>query len=280
MYTKRAVAKAAEKKKIPDDWCYIYNFENPNEPIAVSLPAGTGKIFKENMNSFVADIRKSINLTFNNEDFEKEKTHIKQKYDEKKNEILDKLNKQSIKHGFQVKTTSNGIYMMPVIDGKTIEEEEFNKLDENTKQSFEEKSGIVQEQIFEVIGQIKSIEKETDRKVEEWQSNIALLTINSSINSIKNIYKKNSKVSKFLEDIKKDILKNIDLFIKNPVPDSTGQPGKPEVKEPWLNYKVNLFVDNSNLQGAPVIMDSNYIYHNLFGKYYIPSTLNVKTLYS
>ena len=38
-----------------------------------------------------------------------------------------------MKHGFQVKAAQNGIYMMPVIDGKTIEEEEFEKLDENIK---------------------------------------------------------------------------------------------------------------------------------------------------
>ena len=266
MYTRKHVGKAAEKKPVPDDWCYIYNFENPNEPLAVSLPAGGGKVFKENMDHFVSDIRKSIKLTFNNEDFEKEKTLIKQKYDEKKNQILDKLNAQSMKHGFQVKTTANGIYMMPVIDGKTVEEEEFEKLDDSIKQSFEEKSGLVQEQIFEVIGQIKSIEKETDKKVEEWQSNIALLTINSSINSIKSIYKKNAKISKFLDDIKSDVLKNIDLFITTGHSEQQKQPVKQEVKEPWLNYRVNLFIDNSQTVGAPVIMDSNYMYHNLFGK--------------
>ena len=103
------------------------------------------------MDSFINDIRKDIKLTFNNEDFEKEKNLIKQKYDEQKSKILDKLNSQSMKYGFQVKTTQNGIYMMPVIDGKTIEEEEFDKLDDSIKQSFEEKSSIVQDQIFEVI---------------------------------------------------------------------------------------------------------------------------------
>ncbi|MCL2383794.1 MAG: AAA family ATPase [Oscillospiraceae bacterium] len=268
MYAKKYVSNIAEKQKSPDDWCYIYNFENSNEPIAVSLPAGQGKVFKENMDNFITDIRRSIKLTFNNEDFEKEKVLIKQKYDEKKNEILEKLNKKSMKHGFQVRTTANGIYMMPVIDGKTIEEEEFDKLDDNVKQSFEEKSSLVQEQIFEVIGQIKSIERETDKRVEEWQANIALLTINSSINILKNTYKKDKKISKFLEDVKVNILKNIDLFIKedNPHDPKHPVPGKPDNKEPWLNYRVNLFVDNSHQEGAPVIMDSNYSYHNLFGK--------------
>ena len=103
------------------------------------------------MDCFINDIRKDIKLTFNNEDFEKEKNMIKQRYDDKKNQILEKLNSQSIKYGFQVKTTKNGIYMMPVIDGKTIEEEEFDKLDDSIKQAFEEKSSIVQDQIFEVI---------------------------------------------------------------------------------------------------------------------------------
>ena len=114
------------------------------------LPAH-GKVFKDTMDTFINDIRKDIKLTFNNEDFEKEKNMIKQKYDDQKNKILERLNSQSMKYGFQVKTTQNGIYMMPVIDGKTIEEEEFDKLDDSIKQAFEEKSSIVQEQIFEVI---------------------------------------------------------------------------------------------------------------------------------
>ena len=269
MYTKKSVASAASKKKTPDDWCYIYNFDNPNEPLAVSLPAGSGKVFKEAMDNFIADIKKDIKLTFNNEDFEKEKSLIRQKYDEKKSSILTKLNNQSLKHGFQVKASQNGIYMMPVIDGKTIEEEEFDKLDNEIKLSFEAKSSIVQENIMEVIGQIKAIEKETDKKITEWQSNIALLTINSNVNLVKNNYKKNPRISKFLDDIKTDILKNIDLFI-NDEAQHTNVPNdpspKPEPTKPWINYRVNLFIDNSSLEGAPVIMDSNYLYHNLFGR--------------
>ena len=39
-----------------------------------------------------------------------------------------------------------------------------------------------------------------------------------------------------------------------------------QTQDPCLNYRVNLFVDNSELEGAPVIMDSNYSYQNMFGK--------------
>lgn len=267
MYTKKYVTKLASKKKIPDDWCYIYNFDIPNEPIAVSLPAGTGKEFKKDMNSFTQDILKDIKLTFKNEDFEKQKALMQNKFEQKKSTLLEKLNKESMKSGFQVKATNSGVYMMPVIDGKAIEEEEFNKLDDKTKKTFEENSTVVQDQIIAAINQIKLLEKENNQKIEEWQSNIALITINAHINPLKSKYKKNKKIVAFLDNIKTDILKNISLFVADEVkPSKQPQGAKLEDTKPWLNYRVNLFVDNSHLTGAPVIMDSNYQYHNLFGK--------------
>ena len=102
MYTKNYLDKISKKKKIPNDWCYLYNFANPNEPVAVSLPAGQGKEFKEAMDSFIKDIRTDIKNTFNNDDFEKEKILIKQEYDAKRNDLLEKLTKESSKYGFHV----------------------------------------------------------------------------------------------------------------------------------------------------------------------------------
>ena len=267
MYTKEYVSELASKQKTPDDWCYIYNFDNPNEPIAVSLPAGEGKVFAQNMDALIEDVKKYLKRTFNNEDFEKEKKLIKQKYEEKRERLLDNLNKETLKNNFQVKAAPNGIYMLPVFEGKTLDEAEFDKLDDAIKSKYEEKSPIVQEQIMQVIGQLKLIEKESEKKIDEWQSNIALLTINAYINPIRANYKKISKITNFLDNVKKDILKNINHFIAEEIaPPPTPQAPKPELLKPWLNYRVNLFVDNSNTQGSPVIMDSNYSYQNIFGK--------------
>ena len=268
MYTKKYLDTISKKKKVPSDWCYVYNFENPNEPIAISLQPGQGKLFKELMDQFIKDIKNDINNTFSNEDFEKEKNLIKQEFEQKRSNLLEKLNKESAKYGFEVKTAQNGIYMMPVVDGKTLQEEEFEQLDEEIKKEYEDKSNIVQEQIISVISQIKTIEKESDKRIEEWQSNIALMTVNARINIVKSNFKRNKKISKFLDDIKKDILKNVPAFMEQK--QTVNQPGTPmqamQQPKPWLNYRVNLFIDNSNLEGAPVIMDSNYSYHNIFGK--------------
>jgi len=268
MYTRNYLEIISKKKKVPGDWCYIYNFENPNEPIAVSLPSGQGKEFKDSMERFINDIKVDIKSTFNNEEYEKEKALIKQEYEAKRAVLMEKLNETTETYGFQVKTAKNGIYMMPMIDGKAIEEEEFEKLDENVKKEFEEKSSLVQQHILDAISEIKAIEIEAEKKVEEWQSNVALLTVNAHINYIKSKYKRNKKINVFLDSVKKDILKNIQLFTMDEKEDAKqSMVARPDMTvKPWLNYRVNLFIDNSNTEGAPVIMDSNYSYHNIFGK--------------
>ena len=270
MYTKNYLDSIAKKKKVPNDWCYIYNFQNPNEPIAVSLPAGQGKEFKESMDGFIQEVKKDIKKTFNADDFEKEKALIKKEFEEKREVVMNKLNEASLKHGFQVRSAQNGIYMMPVIDGKIIPEEEFDKLEEKVKQEYEAKSVIVQQQIMDAISQIKQIERQSDKKVAEWQSNVALLTVNAHINFIKSKYKRNKKINQFLNDVKQDVLKNVSYFLeedKQPSPQQQMQHGPMQRKQdPCLNYRVNLFIDNSNKEGCPVIMDSNYSYQNLFGK--------------
>lgn len=270
MYAKNYLDSIASKKKVPNDWCYIYNFQNPNEPIAVSLPAGQGKEFKESMDGFIKEVKKDIKKTFNADDFEKEKALIKKEFEEKREKVLTKLNEDSQKYGFQVKSAQNGIYMMPVVEGKVVQEEEFDKLDENIKQEYEEKSVIVQQQIMDAISVIKQIERQSDKKVSEWQSNVALLTVNAHINYIKSKYKRNKKINQFLNDVKQDVLKNVPYFLEEDKQSNNEQmsqvPPMPKRPDPCLNYRVNLFIDNSNMEGCPVVMDSNYSYQNLFGK--------------
>ena len=109
------------------------------------------------------------------------------------------MNQSASKYNFQVRAVQNGIYMMPVVNGKIIQEDEFEQLDDKIKEEYEKKSELVQELIMNVIGQIKEIERQSDKKISEWQSNIALLTVNVHINFLKSKYKRNKKINKFFK---------------------------------------------------------------------------------
>ena len=212
-YTKEYLDKISRTKKVPPDWVYVYNFDDPNEPVAISLTAGEGIKFKDSMEKFVKDIRHDIRNTFKSDELEKEKSIITREFEERKEKFLNDLNKKSAKYGFQVKSSETGIYMMPIVDGKVIKEDEFEKLDAEIKKEYEDKSEIVQQEIIEVIGKIRALDAEAENRINDWRTNIALLTISGHIYYVKSNLKRNKKVSTFLDGVKKDILKNISKFI-------------------------------------------------------------------
>ena len=265
IYARDRLNAVAKTKPVPDDWCYVYNFDNPNEPVAISLPAKMGKEFVADIDQFIDAIKVEIKTAFNNQDFAAEKSNIEQAVEEKKVKLIEKLNKDAMRQGFEIKNTPSGIYFLPMIDGKTLSEDEFNALDEATKAEFEQRSVDIQKATIETMQKIKELERKANEKMNSWQNNIALFAVSIQINELRNKYKKFPKIQTFLKNVQKDILSHLSDFIEEPQCQQ-GPMGKLEAPKPWERYKVNLFVDNSELECAPVIIDSNTSFYNLFGK--------------
>ncbi|MCX7843649.1 MAG: AAA family ATPase [Clostridia bacterium] len=270
-YAEKFIKNIAQKEKIPDDWCYVYNFDKPNQPMAINLPAGMGRVFQKDMEEFVKILKQEISKAFDSDEYEKEKTNIIKTFQNKRDDLLQKLDEDAGKQGFKVKTTSAGIYFLPVIEGKTISEQEYGDLDEKIKHEINEKSGIIQIETIEIIRKIKNIEKEAEKKVSEWENKIALFAVGMHINDLKEKYREYDKVTAYLDKVQNDILENLDDFREEEISEEQQQ----HLIIPWIRgseetsvekYKVNLFVDNSELKGAPVIIDFNPTYYNLLGK--------------
>lgn len=269
-YAHNYIKGIAASQKVPDDWCYVYNFENPSQPIALSLPAGTGKAFSKDMDEFIDVMQVEIAKAFDSEDYEKEKQNIIKEFQSRRSVLLDKLSEDAEKQGFKVKATGSGIYFLPVIEGKPITEQEYNNLDEEVKAQIDEKSSVMQVETMEIIRKIKHIEKEAETKINNWENRIALFAVGVHINDLKEKYKEYAKVIKYLESVQDDILNNLDDFRKTEeeaeeaeeVPQWVRKASGPDIDK----YKVNVIVDNSELKGAPVIIDYNPTYYNLLGR--------------
>ncbi len=268
MYIRKYLSDKAEKGQTPDDWCYVYNFENPNEPLSIRLPAGQGLEFKNSMSTFISSIRTYLQNAFKEDQLEKEKELISQEFEKEKKSIIKELNLKTKPKGFEVVESSNGVFMLPVVDGITLSKDDFEKLDSKIKIEFEAKSKDIQEDIFEALAIIKELELKKDGNLKDWQRQIADRVIDKQLVPIIDQFKENIKILYFLRTVKEDVLDNLDEFLKrdfSDCPTPNQQMQQPQFK-PWENYEVNLFVDNSKTKGAPVIMDINYTFENIFGK--------------
>jgi len=264
-YVLSIVNKLAKTKPVPDDLCYVHNFENPNEPIAIFLSPGQGREFKEDMARFITIVRENLNKVLNSENYEKEKKLITTKYNDKKNEILKKFDEYTTKQGFKIKTATDGIYFSPIHEGKVLKEEEFNALDEETKKAFKEKSPKIQQETLQIMKQLEAIDKECFDKVTAWQSNMITYVVSKNINDLKIKHKGNLKIQNYLYAVQDDIVKHAELF-RDKKEENNMSPAMRAQAKPWYKYKVNVIVNNENLTHAPVVVCTNPTYYDLFGK--------------
>ena len=291
-YALSIVNTLSQKQKVPNDYCYIHNFENPNEPIAISLEPGMGEEFRRDMNRFIKNLLERLQRDLSGDMYEKEKKNIIDRYARAKENIMKEFDKSTYEQGFKVRNTEDGIYFSPVYNGVILSEKDFNILDDNTKKYFEEKSPKIQEQTLEVLKELDALDKKAEQVINEWQSNITTFAVTQCMSDLKLKYKKNLKIQNFLYSIQSDVVKNVDLFKsyedsarnqKNATPLS--QMMMPQLMarqqpKPWDNYKVNLLIDNNKLQHAPVVLCKNPNYFDLFGKLeFETSPTGVKTSY-
>lgn len=271
-YALECAQKQAMHMPVPDDWCYVYNFEDANRPRVINLPAGMGREFKKDMEEFVKIIEQELDKAFNGDEYETERSRIIKKYREKKDELVMKLSQEAQEHGFRVRLANSGIYFMPLVDGEPISEEEFNQLDEDVKIELSKSSEALQAQTGDIIRKIREVEIEAEEAIKKWENQIALYAVGIHIDALKEKYERYPLVIRYLNEVRSDILDNIESLVHT---DDEEDPQTMLLQvmarrgtegNPYDRYSVNLLVDNSHLKGAPVIVDYNPTYYNLMGR--------------
>ncbi|AFS79551.1 peptidase S16 with C-terminal Lon domain [Gottschalkia acidurici 9a] len=258
----------AKHKDTPSDWIYVYNFKTPHKPIALSLKKGLGKEFVKDIESVVSTLMKEIKNTFSSKDYENLRNQIVNKYDNEYEIIMNEIDKKAEEHGFRFdRLEDNTVISVPIKDGKALTESEMDNLSQSELEEFKNKSKNLSIDTIElfnklrILGEVleedfKKLDKETGNKLTEMH-----------ISKLKAKYKEES-IRKYLIALQEDIVANIDSFKNSNEEKKDDILGILDIgsQENTLDrYEVNLFMDNSEIQGAPVIFETNPTYYNLVG---------------
>ncbi|MDW7673237.1 MAG: ATP-binding protein [Bacillota bacterium] len=271
-YITSVIKGLAVKGSVADDWCYIYNFKDPDSPISVSLPAGMGEIFVKDMEKFINGLQREIPLFFSGEDYQLQANQLLSKYHDKVNEILNLFEKQAKEKGVILRKTDKGLAVIPLINGKPIDEQEGLELDEAATKEMQQRIDEVQQELERVTRQIRELDKEQEQQLEQLERELALNIITPELDKLSTKYYSLSKIISYLNQVKEDLLNNLDMFKiiskkkeANQDAKGSGTTGK-AIQNFISRYAVNLFVNHSLSKGAPVESESNPTYYNLFGK--------------
>lgn len=272
-YARNSAEKKAKTEPVPLDWCYVYNFQNPKAPIALSFEPGIGKQFKEDMAKLVSSIKKELQKVFQSEDFEKQKLAIIHNFEKGQNALVSKMDTLAAEYDFFVKRSDTSLYFLPLVNGEPLDEEGLDALSPEENEIIDKNSQILQEKTAPILREIQNLEKECDQKLEELEHKLGLSAIETPFQELTAAYQTYERVISYLDAVQKDILENLGQFM-----DSTeAQPDvlasllpmlnkTPENEDVTLKYRVNLIVDHSETKGAPVIVSFNPTYLNLMGE--------------
>ena len=270
-FIKNTAQKIAETEKIPDDICYVYNFSEPKFPKILTLPAGYGKVFRNEMEELINYLRDDLPKVFSAKSYELKKADIIKKYQDKKDILIKKVSEQAQKRGFCVKLKSDVIFFMPMVDDEIISEEQFENLPQEQKDLITKNSLVMQNHANEIMNILKANEKNMNTEIEALEYSIGLFEIGRYLNDLFDKYGEYNCVVNYLQDVKESLLDNIKKFVKKDEEEETQQQMVIPLKnkkddDEFLKYKVNVLVDNSDLICAPVIVDFNASYFNLCGE--------------
>ncbi len=269
---KQLLEKLEKGEKTPDDILYVNNFKNPDEPSLIMLAGGKGKLFKEAMENLIEMLKRNIPELLKSKYYTERKEAIIESQQKKQKDILQRFEADVAKQGFSVIQVQMGLFtkpdLIPVIDETPttfpkleamVKEKKFSQKDlEALKQKYDE----LTEELERLFDRLKEIDEETRTLLKNWDAEAITPIIKGSISGIRENFAQPA-ISEYLDSVEENLISSIDLFKaqkKEEKEDKTK-----ETIDTFRQYKVNLLVDNTDVKGAPVIMETNPTYINLFG---------------
>lgn len=262
------IEEQAREEPTPPDWCYVYNFKETDKPKSLRVSPGRGKQLKKDMSEFIETLQAKIPEVFDSDDYRAKESEVHQAFEKHRREIIDDLSQQAKEQGFVLQFSQVGMVIIPANkEGEPMTQEDLRHLSEEERAELRQKSDELHEKMKEAIKKIREGEAEFKEKHTKLDNEIALFVVGQLIARYEEKYQDEEQVLDYFKMAQEDILENIEDFKKKPEAQQA-QPGPfpvPQREATLRKYEVNVLIDNSETKGAPVVIESNPAYPNLFG---------------
>lgn len=262
-----------EKSKPPCDWCYAHNFDDPDRPFALSLPAGEGKSLRSRMTYILALLREEMPKVFKSEQFEAERLEMEEKGRLTTQEIMGALEQDARSQGFAVQMNQTGVTIFPMVENRAMSPEEYQALEEEQRKSVDEVRNQLMQQTQETMAKVREAEKESWDLIHDHERSAAEHRVADIFRPTVNAYENVPEVNHYLRHLADNVLDHLNLFKDDEaVPSQTAPPmgsAPPSGSgpgNPFLAFEINLLVDNSDVVTSPIVVEPNPNWGNLFGR--------------
>ena len=264
------LADIAPNAPTPSDWCYVNNFENPRKPKALKLPAGKGSSLSRDMEHLVEALFTVIPAAFSSEEYQAQEKDIRETFQEQQGESIGELEKKAVENNIALIRTPAGFAFAPMKNGEVVKPEEFMLLKQEERDAIDEEITTLKTAMQSILAQIPKWQRETQEKIKELNRNIASFAVKPLIAELRNSYESLQEVTTYLDALENDVIENFDKFLEKESDQRELFPGMAPDRflqggSSFNRYRVNVIVDNSKSEGAPVVYEDKPACYNLVG---------------
>ena len=277
---KRLLQDFEKKPGQMKDHCYVYNFKNPDTPIAISLPAGQGRGLKQDMENFIKELLRDIPAVYESQRYQQARKKLVMHFQERQKSVLKDFERRVKERGFDLVQVQAGNSMrpdiVPVVNGTPMGLDQIETLVQKNEFSKEQFATMrdaltdLEKQMATVFRELRNIEKKVQMSLSELEEQLVMPAVDEDI-SILNATYEDSKLHTYFEEVRMNIRNNLERFRKQqigfPTQDAQQEEDGEEKKEDdgFLEFQVNVLVDNSETQHVSIVIETNPKYKNIFG---------------
>ncbi len=260
----------AAEEAVPSDWCYVNSFEDDHKPQALQMPAGLGIELRGDMEQLVEELRTAIPAAFESEDYQTRRQELQEEFKEKQEEAISAIQEEAEERDVALIRTPVGLAFAPIKDGEVVSPDEFQNLSEERREEVREDIAGLQERLQDTMRQARQWEREARDRLKDLDRQVAMFAVGHRIDELKEKYADLPDVVEYLEAVQEDVVENVDDFRRSDEErEQAAMMGLPmqRVREAkFRRYQVNVLVDHSQSEGAPVIYEEHPAYNNLVGR--------------
>ncbi len=258
--------RKAKNEPIPDDWCYVNNFENPQQPKAVSLPAGQGAEFRKAVQDLVARCESEVPRIFESEEYIRERDQLVSDLKKSHEAEFIALQKHVERFNFAVVRTASGMILVPAVNGEPLKAEEVRNLTEEQRDKMSELQTRLTQEVEKRMVRLRGIEKEAAEQLYDLNKRTMLFLLEPLIQVLLETFAQSPSALAYLEALKEDLIAHAPRFLPEERGEESDALALLDGKQ-WLRrYQVNLLANNAGATGAPVIAENYPTYNNLVGR--------------
>jgi predicted ATP-dependent protease len=266
------VEQLARAKAVPPEWCYVNNFDDPYQPRGYQLPSGRGRQLQQDLQRAITQMRQAIPAAFESETYTTHRDEIGRALNAQREALLARLHERATQNEFLLRITPMGIALIPAAHGQPLTDQEFEALPESIRADLHQRHDKLQAELEATLKEGRTLERAAQEQLQEVDRQVVLSVVGGLFEDLVAQYRDLPEIADYLRAVQHDILEHSEIFKdRSARPAALAMDGL-AMATPWLQdlpfrkYQVNVLVSATKVAGAPVMIELNPTYANLFGR--------------